>query len=144
MTDVIARLLARRDDSAGCWLFNGYVRPDGYAVISTIRDGRAAAMYVHRVAYEHFVGPIPEGLHLDHLCRVRHCFNPDHLEPVPPRVNTLRGVAVTAHNAAKTHCKHGHEFSPENTHIRPGGGRACRECGRTKNRRQSAARRAAA
>lgn len=83
----------------------------------------------HRFAYEWLVGPIPDGLTLDHLCRNRACVNPAHLEPVLPRTNVLRGVGVTAHNAAKTHCKRGHPLTPENVYYRKGG-RQCRLCNR--------------
>lgn len=92
-------------------------------------DGRTRE--VHRVAYEAFVGPVPEGLTLDHLCRNRACVNPDHLEPVPHRENVLRGEGPTAVNARKTHCKRGHELSPENVYINAtSGSRQCRPCAR--------------
>lgn len=70
----------------------------------------------HRVAFELLVGPIPEGQTLDHLCRVRACVNPAHLEPVPVRENLLRGVGVCASNVRKDTCKHGHPFTPDNTY----------------------------
>lgn len=82
----------------------------------------------HRLAYQWLVGPIPEGLELDHLCRVRQCVNPRHLEPVTHRENTLRGTAPTAVNARKTHCLHGHPFDEKNTCWRPNGSRQCRAC----------------
>ncbi len=69
----------------------------------------------HRVAYIFLFGAIPEELEIDHLCRNRLCVNPMHLEPVPSRVNTLRGDCPAAINARKTHCIRGHEFTPENT-----------------------------
>lgn len=92
----------------------------------------------HRAAYELIRGPIPEGLSLDHLCRQTLCCNPDHLEPVTHKENVLRGTSPAAKNAVKTHCKNGHEFTPENTYIRPdGAGRACRTCklGRIQHKR---------
>lgn len=95
----------------------------------------------HRWAYERWVGPIPEGLTIDHLCHNadadcvageacphRACVNPSHLELTTQRENTLRGKAVTAKFAVATHCVNGHEFTPENTIQRKGGGRACRAC----------------
>ena len=89
---------------------------------------------VHRVAYEAAVGPIPEGLQLDHLCRNTLCTNPAHLEPVTCRENLLRGNTLQAANAAKTHCPYGHPYAGENLRVRrlkSGGlGRSCRECAR--------------
>ena len=79
----------------------------------------------HRVAYELLVGPIPEGLDLDHLCRNRACVNPDRLEPVT-RAENLRRSPITTHN--RTHCPHGHPYSPENTHRDRHGMRFCKAC----------------
>lgn len=94
----------------------------------------------HRVSYVLAYGPIPEGLVLDHLCRVRHCVAPLHLEAVTQRENTLRGM-TGHHNATRTHCPQGHPYAGENLIIRPTG-RGCRECrrerGRSYRRRQRA------
>lgn len=107
-----------------CWQFTGYCPPHGYGQV-----GQNLA--VHRIVWEHFRGPIPDGLQLDHLCRNRPCCNPDHLEPVTSRVNVLRGVGFGATNAAKTHCDHGHELTPDNVYARPDRfGRLCRICRR--------------
>lgn len=65
---------------------------------------------------------------MDHLCRNRACCNPHHLEPVDNRTNLMRGDTHAAHNAAKTHCVRGHEFTEANTYVVPRGGRACRKC----------------
>ncbi|MEU7240240.1 HNH endonuclease signature motif containing protein [Streptomyces sparsogenes] len=81
----------------------------------------------HRFAYETLVGPIPEHLQLDHLCRVRHCVNPDHLEPVSSRENTRRGRSQAGINGRKTHCQKGHPFDSANTYVWKGS-RACRTC----------------
>lgn len=123
---VSERLFARRFiTNTGCWLWTGRLTRKGYGQIS-VGNGMKQ---VHRVAYQEFVGPIPDGLTLDHLCRVRHCFNTDHLEPVTLRENTLRGETITAKNIAKTVCPQGHPYDTENTRIYRGG-RHCRTCGR--------------
>lgn len=96
----------------------------GYTKISIHQVG----YFTHRVVYELRVGPIPEGLELDHLCRVRHCANPEHLEPVTGRENIRRGTSPSAINGRKTHCKNNHEFTPENTYVSPLGKRTCRTC----------------
>ena len=83
----------------------------------------------HRWSYEHHVGPIADGLELDHLCRNRACVNPEHLEPVTHRVNALRGAGVGAIAASKTHCPWGHPYSGPNLYIYPTSGyRGCRAC----------------
>lgn len=95
-------------------------------------------MGAHRYAYEHFIGPIPEGLQVDHLCRVRNCVNPDHLEAVTCRENVLRGDGVAAANARATHCPQGHAYDEANTYTWTNGGRHCRACARIKTREQRA------
>ena len=114
----------------GCWLWQGSTSR-GYGRLVTESEN-----YVHRIAYEAVVGKIPEETTLDHLCRVRNCVNPDHLEPVSLAENILRGNGVAARNARKTHCKRGHMFTPENTYLIPSGGRACRECQRDNDLRR--------
>lgn len=99
----MSRVLIRED---GCWLWTGDANNVGYGKVR--RNGKAHR--AHRYAYEQLVGPIPEGLTLDHLCRVRLCVNPAHLEPVTLRENVMRGTSVTAINAKKTHCPRGHEY----------------------------------
>jgi HNH endonuclease len=107
----------------GCWVWTGYRNPtSGYG---TIKFTGTKGFYAHRLVYELLVGPIPEGLQLDHLCRNRWCVNPSHMEPVTQRENLLRGDTVVAKNAAKTHCLRGHLFD----YVRPDGtGRDCRTC----------------
>jgi hypothetical protein len=123
---VAERFLAKADVRPdGCWNWRGArnMQKD-YGRFSF--DGRTE--FAHRVAHELFIGPIPAGLTIDHLCRNHLCVRPDHLEAVTSRVNTLRGVSPAAVNARKTHCKNGHEFDQANTYWRPGGGRSCRRC----------------
>lgn len=104
----------------GCWLWNGAIKDNGYGAFAA---GSGRAVYAHRWAYEQMVAEIPEGLHLDHLCRVRACVNPWHLEPVTPLVNTRRGFG----GHTKTHCPRGHSYDEQNTHIYKGR-RFCRPC----------------
>lgn len=125
----------------GCWLWTAALTDRGYGDRFRLDDGRKVAP--HRLAYELLVGPIPDGLQLDHLCRVRNCVNPSHLEAVTCQENLLRGVTWAAYNARKTHCKHGHEFDEANTRIAADGSRSCRACAREKARRTRARRRAA-
>jgi len=111
-------------DSSGCWIWKGLVGNEGYAAFFA---GRYHAG--HRWLYEVTTSPVPRGLQLDHLCRLRRCVNPDHLEPVTPRENVLRSNGLAAINARKTHCKRGHPFDKTNTEVRlHGKGRSCRRC----------------
>jgi len=118
-----------------CWVWTAAKTANGYARMRV--DG--AAQLAHRVSYEHHVGPIPDGLDIDHLCRVRHCVNPAHMEPVTRGENIARGLVpslVRARAAAVTHCPLGHEYTPENTVIDPGGSRLCRTCQNENSRAQ--------
>ena len=93
--------------------------------------GRVGYKMAHRVVYEEQVGVIPEGLHIDHLCRNRWCVNPEHLEPVTLVENVRRGESFTAINSRKTHCKNGHELTEDNIYQRPNRvDRGCRTCRR--------------
>lgn len=125
---IIVRLLRKlRIGIAGCVEADVHDNGNGYRVIATARGKHH---YAHRLMYEHFIGPIPDGLTIDHLCRNRGCVNPAHMEAVSGRENTRRGVR------AKTHCKHGHPLSEPNARIVVRYGvvrRECRECDRVRS-----------
>lgn len=122
------RIWRRIDRSGRCWLWTGNLEIGGYATLTISENGRKIPRRVHRIMYEMFRGKIPPGMKLDHLCRVRHCVNPNHLEIVTDRENILRGNGVSAKNYAKTHCKRGHSLAGYNLIVRSGGGRQCRTC----------------
>lgn len=109
---------------SGCCVWPLALDKDGYAVCSL--DGKSYR--VHSLLYRHFVGPIPAGMQIDHLCRNPSCANLAHLEAVTPRENTMRGTSLAARNAAASHCIHGHPLSGENLYITAKGERQCRTC----------------
>lgn len=114
-------------DESGCWLWAGARDAYGYGAAT----GHTKA---HRLVYEALVGPIPRGLTIDHLCRVRACVNPTHLEPVTRGENVLRGESRGAVALRENHCYQGHSFTPENTIVRRDGSRLCRSCKRKRER----------
>jgi hypothetical protein len=117
--------------SAGCWEWQGCRDGNGYGRISvgSRADGTRRTTYAHRVAYGAFVAPVPDDLVLDHLCRNPPCCNPEHLEAVTTRENTVvRGVGGVADQARQTHCKRDHPFDAENTYRDRHGKRYCRAC----------------
>jgi hypothetical protein len=127
------------DEVTGCHLWPGYTDEKGYGRLG--RDGRG--MSAHRYYWIQRHGEIPEGMHLDHLCRNPRCCNPDHLEIVTPGENTLRGNAPTIVANRENRCLRGHELTPENSYRKTDGFRQCRICLRVVNNRSYARRKAA-
>lgn len=108
----------------GCWVWIGVQNGSGYGQLC--RGGRM--LYTHRLEYECARGKIPDGLEIDHLCRVPGCVNPDHMEAVTPVENVMRGHGPTATNARKVRCKRGHALSGPNLYVTPSGYRNCKRC----------------
>jgi hypothetical protein len=120
---VEARFWEKVDKSGDCWIWTGVLN-HGYGGFAPIHG---LLVLTHRFAYELLIGPIPEGLQLDHLCRVRSCVNPAHLEPVTQKENNRRAQAI------KTHCPSGHPYDEVNTYLWQGR-RKCRECRRIRGK----------
>ena len=132
MNSVIIRLFKSMRINGYCWEWTGYKNPQGYGKINTINQ---IVKLTHRVSYEYFKGPIPEGLELDHLCRVPRCVNPDHLEAVTHQVNNMRGFSPSALAARKTHCPQGHPYDLFNTVYEKSGFRRCHICKKANQRK---------
>ena len=140
--EVQSRFWTKVNKTDDCWLWTGNTASNGYGRVSIAGQNLAA----HRVSYEWLVGPIPDGLELDHVrdrgCTSRACVNPAHLEPVTHRENTLRGDTITSRAAATTHCPRGHALEAGN--LVPSslkkGRRQCLTCSRQQaaDRRRSA------
>jgi len=132
------RLMAKADQvEGGCWLWAGAKNSEGYGQIKLNRT----TLYAHRVSYEAYISPIPEGLHLDHICRHRACINPRHLQPVTVEENVRRGVHRSALTVRLGFCQRGHEMTDANVYVRPDGSRRiCRACKRLRDRTYRAAR----
>lgn len=119
------RFWAKIDASGACWMWTASTNGVGYG---QFWNG-SRLVKAHRWSYERFVGPIPDGLQLDHLCRNRACVDPAHLEPVTGRTNVLRGATVVAAKAKQSHCIRGHLLAGGNLYVEPGGRkRKCKTC----------------
>jgi hypothetical protein len=130
---VESRFWAKVNRSGDCWLWTAATTSAGYGQFRV--DGRWGM--AHRFAYELLVGPIPQDLQIDHLCRTPLCVNPAHLEPVTQQENLRRGIG-----GPRTHCPAGHPYDETNTYVYPvTGGRYCRACGRAAHRARYASQR---
>jgi hypothetical protein len=119
-----AQFLSKIERTEGCWNWLGHLDIEGYGMFFHLRRSDRA----HRVSYETFIGPIPDGLVIDHLCFNKACVNPLHLEPVTIKENTRRFYKTLVH------CPNGHEYTPENVRIRAGtiDTRVCKACDRVR------------
>lgn len=115
----LERFMSKVNKTDTCWLWIASKTKDGYGRFRVGEKIKGS----HRVSYSHFVGEIPEGLQIDHLCRVRNCVNPDHLEPVTHIENQKRGVSGI-HERSKTSCPKGHPYSG----VRKDSKRICHKC----------------
>jgi hypothetical protein len=121
---------SKQDVTTGCQLWTGTLHKDGYGQIKVNRKTRLA----HIVSYELAIGLVGDGLELDHLCRVRRCIQPTHIEPVTNLVNIMRGHSPMAVALLTGFCQRGHEFTPENSIIKSSGGqKQCRACAKMTN-----------
>ena len=135
----LARFWVKVDKSGtnGCWLWTAKINRYGYGDFGL----KKRLVKAHRFAYTVTRGPIPDGLTLDHLCRVRNCVNPNHLEAVTQRVNTLRSESLSAQRARRTHCPAGHPYDEANTYVTKKNERMCRACHRDRERARKQANR---
>jgi hypothetical protein len=137
---IVARVLLRSVISeSGCWLYQGSLDSGGYSCLRIKKTNDRG----HRITWEAINGPVPVDRHLDHLCRVRHCVNPTHLEPVEVSENVFGRAFWSTGFPRATHCQMGHKMTDENTYRRPGNqGRQCRICIKRRTDKQSAKRKA--
>ncbi len=128
ISDDVKRFWSKVNKTSSCWLWTGLLRPDGYARFSV----RGTPVYAHRFSAELNGLQLSPMLVLDHLCRVRNCVNPKHLEQTTQKENVRRGDAGR-YNSDKTRCRNGHDFTPDNTYS-INNHRACRTCLRANQR----------
>lgn len=123
------------NNQTGCWEWTAS-KGKGYARFNP--SGKS--LEAHRWIYEELVGEIPTGLHIDHLCRLRHCVNPDHMEPVTNWENMMRGESIVAKRARQTHCSRGHLLAGENISLVYFNGkhRRCLQCHALRERQRRA------
>lgn len=136
-TASVHRFMAKVNETDSCWIWTAALDPYGYGRFWA----NGGMVLAHRWAYEHFVGPIPAGLVVDHLCSNPPCVNPAHLDPCTQAENVRRGESG-ARQAAITQCPRGHEYTPDNTYVIPRtGSRSCRACAqdRPRNKRRTVA-----
>ena len=124
------RFWTKVEKTEGCWLWMGALA-HGYG---RVKDGKKIVQ-AHRFAYELLRGPIPDGLQIDHLCRIPNCVNPEHMEPVTMSENLRRGVHFERN---RTHCPQGHPYDELNTRHTSRGDRICRACERERYHRRKA------
>ncbi len=129
------RFAAKVRKTRGCWHWLAYLDHEGYGRIRGFNGRRGESLYAHRVSYELHVGPISEGLHIDHLCRNRACVNPHHLEAVTCKVNISRGAGASILNSGR--CRRGHDMKLEGYVRRDGRGMNCRACRRERRAGQA-------
>lgn len=133
---------AARSDLGPCWLWTAAKDHGGYGKFFVEKiNGKARLVQAYRIAYQLEVGPIPDDMAVDHLCRTPACVNPAHLEPVTQRENLWRGNVPDIYNWRATHCPQGHPYDNDNTYWY-GNNRKCRKCRIEAGRRSRARKRA--
>jgi hypothetical protein len=129
-TDPVTRAWKKVQKTETCWIWTGAKTPTGYGhfMVGSKSDQSRRWVAAHRFFFERLIGPIPEGLTLDHLCSVPSCVNPAHLEPVTMAENVRRGSSPAAVAARASQCSAGHPYDQQNTHYTANGSRRCRTC----------------
>lgn len=121
--------MVNKDLQESCWTVPQKLTAQGYVRVKV----KGKLVYLHRLTYETFIGKIPDGLVIDHLCKERSCCNFNHLEVVTLAENTRKGDAWLF-NKSKTHCPQNHQYSEDNTYYRKDGKRHCKTCRRIRQR----------